>query len=117
MILFSFLIPSIASSIQPDGRLDPGVLGLLLDQDVVDRLLQQAGVVLAQELTDAGRVDVRALRRRDLTVLELGERDDLAVDLGHHALDRLGLGRPGREREARDQECEEPPHGSPSNGP
>jgi hypothetical protein len=95
---------------------DPGVLGLLQDQDLVDRLLQQPRVVLAQELADPGGIDARALRRRNLPVLELGQRDDLAVDLGHHALDRLGAGR-AREREAKSEEYEEPPHDSPSTGP
>ena len=42
----------------------------------------------AQECLDAVGVDARGLRRRDLAASGTRtERDDLAVDLGHHALD------------------------------
>ena len=76
------------------GGLDPGVLRLLEEQDLVDRVLEDLGVVLAQEGPDVRGVDARPLGRRDLARLELGEGDDLAVHLGHDPLDDLGLAPP-----------------------
>ena len=85
-------------------QLDAEIGRPLRDEQVVDRLLQDAGVVLPEVRLHLVGSDVRRLHGRELARLELGLGDDIAVHLGHHALDDLGAGGGRKGEGARTQE-------------
>ena len=81
-------------------ELDAEVGGALGDEQVVHRFLEDARVVLPEVGLDLFGRDARRLHGRELARLELGLRDDVAVHLGHDALDDLGAGGGGEGEEA-----------------
>ena len=104
-MLFSFLMPSMTSCDVLRAQRDPELRPALEDEHVVDGLLQEAGVVLAEEGLDLGRGDAALLDGGQLAGLELGQGHDVAVHARDHALDDLGLGG-GGDGEANGQQQE-----------